>query len=275
MRSRKSCASLALEMGFFAIGPCLVAVTLAAICCGRRYAAPDVKSVVFQAVMIPQLRFYARYRIRKLGKLPTLTGIRQCAPVPTTASGDDCYSGITQTGSNELLVEVPDQLVSGSNFLGHVCPRVLKVNLAEAIQLHHLFHADKPCGHSWTADNDRTASCRRRLEDRHSGWPFAPDRNAKRAGHSFVCFAVSGSSFLNNPEDRPVFAGRPVFAVLAGGTVATVLAILRQVPATTGKRNAKQRDAGERKYRFHLVVPIFDRILPAKMTANGRLAEVS
>ncbi|WP_441277782.1 hypothetical protein AB7783_12280 [Tardiphaga sp. 172_B4_N1_3] len=82
------------------------------------FAALDVKSVVFQAVVIPQLRFYARYRIRKLRKLPTLTGIRQCAPVPTTASRDDCYSGIAQTCSDELLVEVPDQLVGVVTFLG-------------------------------------------------------------------------------------------------------------------------------------------------------------
>jgi hypothetical protein len=94
---------------------------------------------VFQAVVIAQLSFNARYRIRKLWKLPTLTGIRQCAPVPTTASGDDCYSGIAHIGSKELLVEVPDQIVSGSNVLGHERPRVSEVNLAELIQLSRYF----------------------------------------------------------------------------------------------------------------------------------------
>jgi hypothetical protein len=138
-----------------------------------------------------------------------------------------------------------------------------------------LFRADEPCGHSWTVDNDRAASCGRRLEDRHSRRPFAPDRNAKRAGHGLVGFAVSGSNFLNNPEDRPVLAGRSIFPLLARGAVATVLAVLWWLTATTGKRNVKQSDACERKYRFHIVLPIFDRILPAKMTANGRLAEVS
>jgi hypothetical protein len=161
-------------------------------------------------------------------------------------------------------------------------PRMTRVRLAapdvisaQWLPLPNLFRADEPCGHSWTVDNDRAASCGRRLEDRHCRWPFAPDRNAKRTGHSFICFAVGGSSLLNNPEDGPVFAGRSILAVFASGTVAAVLAILRQVPATTGKRNAKQRDAGERKYRFHIVLPVFDWILPAKMTANGRLAEVS
>jgi hypothetical protein len=234
-----------------------------------------VKSVVFQAVVIPQLRFYARYLTRKLRKLSALPGVRQCAPVPTPAAGDYRYPGIAHIGSNELLVEVPDQLVSGSNLLGHERPRLSKANLAEDMLLSRLFRADEPCGHSWTADNDRAASRRRRLKNRDGRCPFGPNRNAKRASYHFIGFAVSRSSFLNNSEDGPIFARRSVFAVLASGTVAPVLAILWRLTATTGKKNAKQRDAGKRKYRFHSVVPIFDRILPAKMTAYGRLAEVS
>jgi hypothetical protein len=80
--------------------------------------APDVKSVVFQAVVIPQLRFYARYRIRKLRKLPTLTGICQCAPVPA-AVRDDRYAGVAKVRPCELLVKHPDELVGSAMFFGH------------------------------------------------------------------------------------------------------------------------------------------------------------
>jgi hypothetical protein len=62
-------------------------------------------AVLFQAVAIAQLRFYTRHSSRKLRISPTLPSIRQRAPIPATALGDDCYRGIAESPTCELLVE--------------------------------------------------------------------------------------------------------------------------------------------------------------------------
>ncbi|MGM4967413.1 hypothetical protein AB7714_28225 [Tardiphaga sp. 1201_B9_N1_1] len=98
-------------------------------------AALDVKSVVFQAVVIPQLRFYARYRIRKLRKLPTLTGVRQCAPIPA-AVRDDRYASVAEVRPCELLVKHPDELVGCQTFFdheGHPTAPADSINYCEAL----------------------------------------------------------------------------------------------------------------------------------------------
>ncbi|MGM4987539.1 hypothetical protein [Tardiphaga sp. 841_E9_N1_2] len=81
-------------------------------------AVPEVNSVLFQAVAMPQLLFYPRHHTSKLRKLPTLTGICQRVPI-AAAVRDDCYASVAEVRPCELLVKHPDELVGSEMFFGH------------------------------------------------------------------------------------------------------------------------------------------------------------